>query len=188
MVKEKLLLIGAGGFGRMVAEHAIFQYDCAFVDDERLPGTVICDIPVIGGISDLGKIRKNYNFLVVCIGNNKLRTQIYKQSRAQGYSFPNIIASSAYISPFAHLGVGCVVLQNACIQNGAIIGDGVLINSGVEIHCDARVNDYALIYSNSVIRSYAQIGKLARIGSNVTIGNKIIIPEKADVRDGKSLP
>ena len=32
MSKEKLLLVGAGGFGRMVAEQAMLQYDCAFVD------------------------------------------------------------------------------------------------------------------------------------------------------------
>ena len=31
MSKEKLLLVGAGGFGRMVAEQAMLQYDCAFV-------------------------------------------------------------------------------------------------------------------------------------------------------------
>ena len=33
MSKERLLLVGAGGFGRMVAEQAMFRYDCAFVDD-----------------------------------------------------------------------------------------------------------------------------------------------------------
>lgn len=33
MSKEKLLLVGAGGFGRMVAEQAMIEYDCAFVDD-----------------------------------------------------------------------------------------------------------------------------------------------------------
>lgn len=30
---EKLLLVGAGGFGRVVLEHAIELYDCAFLDD-----------------------------------------------------------------------------------------------------------------------------------------------------------
>ena len=31
MSKEKLLLVGAGGFGRMAAEQAMLQYDCAFL-------------------------------------------------------------------------------------------------------------------------------------------------------------
>ena len=47
MSKEKLLLVGAGGFGRMVAEMAMLQYDCAFVDDGQPVGIEICGIPVL---------------------------------------------------------------------------------------------------------------------------------------------
>ena len=69
MSKEKLLLIGAGGFGRMVAEQATFRYDCAFVDDGQPVGTEICGIPVVGGLADLPELRKEYGLLVVGIGS-----------------------------------------------------------------------------------------------------------------------
>ena len=59
MSKEKLLLVGAGGFGRMVAEQAMLQYDCAFVDDGQAMGTEICGIPVVGKISDLPKLHRS---------------------------------------------------------------------------------------------------------------------------------
>ena len=85
MSKEKLLLVGAGGFGRMVAEQASRQYDCAFVDDGQVVGAEVCGIPVVGGIADLPELRKEY----------------------------------------AKIGYGCVVLQNACIQNGSQVGNGV---------------------------------------------------------------
>lgn len=32
-VKEKLLVVGSGGFGRVTYENATSQYDCSFVDD-----------------------------------------------------------------------------------------------------------------------------------------------------------
>lgn len=32
-MKEKLLLVGAGGFGRIAMEHAVREYDCFFIDD-----------------------------------------------------------------------------------------------------------------------------------------------------------
>ena len=32
-MKEKLLLVGAGSFGRVVLEHCASRYDCAFLDD-----------------------------------------------------------------------------------------------------------------------------------------------------------
>ena len=79
MSKEKLLLVGAGGFGRMVAEQAMLQYDCAFVDDGQPTGTEICGISVVGGIADLPELRKDYDLLVVGIGNNQFRAQVRRQ-------------------------------------------------------------------------------------------------------------
>ena len=176
MSKEKLLLVGAGGFGRMVAEQAMIEYDCAFVDDGQPVDTDICGIPVVGGLADLPE-------LVVGIGNNRFRAQVYEKAKALGYAFPNIIAPSAYISPYAKLGCGCVVLQNACVQNGASVGNGVLLNAGTEIHCDAAVGDYALIYTNSVVRTGATVGNFTRIGSNCTICNNATVPDGADIPD-----
>ena len=183
MSKEKLLLVGAGGFGRMVAEQAMLQYDCTFVDDGQTVDEEICGIPVIGGIADLPELRKDYTLLVVGIGNNSFRAQVYEKAAAWGYTFPNIIAPSAYVSPFAKIGVGCVILQNACVQNGAVVGNGVLLNAGAEVHCDAVVENYALIYTNSVVRTGAKVRKYVRIGSNVTICNNATVPDGADVPD-----
>ena len=88
MSKEKLLLIGAGGFGRMVAEQAMLQYDCAFVDDGQPVGTEICGIPVVGGLTDLPELRKEYGLLVVGIGNNRFRAQVYEKAKALALLFP----------------------------------------------------------------------------------------------------
>lgn len=183
MSKEKLLLVGAGGFGRMVAEQALLQYDCTFVDDGQPVGTEVCGIPVIGGIASLPELRKSYDLLAVGVGNNSFRAQVYERAAAMGYTFPNIIAPSAYVSPFAKLGVGCVILQNACVQNGAVVGNGVLLNAGTEVHCDAVVEDYVLIYANSIVRTGAKVGRYARIGSNVTVCNSAVVPDGADVPD-----
>ena len=183
MSKEKLLLVGAGGFGRMVAEQAMLQYNCAFVDDGQPVGDEICGIPVIGGVDDLPELRKEYGLLVVGIGNNRFRAQVYEKAKAIGYAFPNIIAPNAYISPYAKLGCGCVVLQNACVQNGTSVGNGVLLNAGTEAHCDAAVGDYTLIYTNSVVRTGATVGNFSRIGSNVTVCNHAAVPDGADIPD-----
>ena len=183
MSKEKLLLVGAGGFGRVVSELARQTYDCAFVDDGVDIGTVICDIPVIGHTENLLELFAEYKNLVIVIGNNVVRERIYDLAKDIGYSFPNLISPSAYISPYAQLGWGCVILNNALVQNGSIVGNAVLINPGVEIHHDSSVGDYDLIYTNSVIRTYAKVGKSVRIGSNVTVCNNAVVPDGADIPD-----
>lgn len=182
---EKLLLVGAGGFGRVVMEHVIEQqYDVAFVDDGYEVGTEVCGIKIVGHIEDLPTLIRDYKKLVVSIGNNKFRESVYKKAEEIGYDFPNIICKSVYISPFAKVGKGCVFLNNVSIQNGAKVGNGVLLNPGVEIHHDGTVDDYTLIYSNSVVRTMAHIGKRVKIGSTCTISNETVIEEDQIIDDG----
>lgn len=170
--------------GRVTLEHAAGQYDCYFVDDGYEEGQEICGAKIVGHIGDLDKLFTEYKNLVVSIGNNPLRERIYKMAEKIGYSFPNIVCNSVYISPFAEVGDGCIFLNNACIQNGSSVGKGVILNPGVEIHHDSIVKDYALIYTNSVVRTMACIGKRAKIGSNCTISNNKQIAEDSVMEDG----
>ena len=99
-MKTKLLLVGAGGFGRVALEHAVEQYDCDFVDDGPELGTIVNGVAVIGRISDLQRLHDEagYEQLIVTIGNNKLREEIYSKAKAFGYSFHEIIVPECALS------------------------------------------------------------------------------------------
>lgn len=183
-MKDKLLLVGAGGLGRVTLEHAMGKYQCLFVDDSYPVGMEICGAPVVGAIADLPALRKEYQLLVVTIGNNALWEELYAQADALDYEFPSILARTTYVSPFAQLGWGCILLNNAVVQNGAQVGNGVLLTVGVEAHHDCAIEDFALIYTNSVIRTGATVGKRAKIGSTVTVSNFAAVPEDAVIPDG----
>lgn len=172
---KKLLLIGAGGLGRVVLEHASKEYECAFVDDSKT-GTVD-GAPIIGKISDIQRLRAEYDLLLVTMGDNSLRAEVYKAAEAEGYAFPNLIVSSAYVSSHAHIGSGNIVLNNAVIQNNATLGNGCILNPGVELHHDSMVGDFVLIYTNSVVRSLAHVGNGAWIGSTTTIATRATVPD-----------
>ena len=182
-MRKKLLIVGAGGFGRVTSELARTTYDCAFVDDGVEVGTEICGVKVVGKTADLQRLFGEYRELIVAIGNNAVREKMYQSAEAFGYTFPNLIHPTAYISPYAKLGWGCVILNNAIVQNGAVVGNGVLLNPGVELHHDSTVGDYALIYTNSVMRTYANVGNRVRIGSNVTICNNAVVDDDMDIAD-----
>ncbi len=180
---EKLLLVGAGGFGRVVSEHASMLYECAFLDDGDT--SVVDGISVIGNTNDMERFFGEYKHLLVTIGNNKLRERLYQKAASIGYSFPNILHASAYISPHAQIGQGCVILNNVVIQNNARCGDGCILNPGVELHHDSTIGSYCLIYSNSVVRSLTMIGDRVWIGSNVTVSTSAIIKNDAIIQDGR---
>lgn len=182
---EKLLLVGAGGFGRVVLEHAAREYECAFLDDGPDVGTIIDGVTVIGKTSDLARFFGEYDKLIVVIGNNKLRERIYAEAESIGYSFPNIIHPSAYISPHAHLADGTIILNNAVVQNGARAGRGLIMNPGTELHQDSIVGSNVLIYTNSVVRSLTHVGDRAWIGVNAVIGTGVSVPDDARIEDGE---
>ena len=75
-MKEKLLIVGAGGFGRVTLEHAIKDFDCSFVDDGKSIGEEINGVKVVGGVSDLPSLFMEYKKLVLSIGNNNIREKI----------------------------------------------------------------------------------------------------------------
>lgn len=184
---DKLIIVGAGGLGRMTMESAVKKYDCFFVDDSFEKGTFICDVQVIGKISDLKELVNEYKNLIVAIGNNKFREELTNKAIGYGYNIPTIINDTAYVSSYSKIGYGCIILSNSSIQNGAIIGNGVVITANVEIHHDCEIQDYALIYSNSTIRTFANVGKRVKIGSNVSISNSVKINEDEIIENGKTL-
>lgn len=187
MSKSKLLIVGAGGFGRVVSEHAATKYDCAFVDDGYEIGTEICGLKVAGHLADLDKLLVDYKLLIVAIGDNALRENIYKIAKMLFYETPNIMAENVYISPYAEVGQGCIFLNNVCVQNGSHVGDGVILNPGVEIHHGSSVDNCTLIYTNSVIRTCAKVGKRVKIGSNVTVSNNAVVYDDEIVDDGQTV-
>lgn len=179
---EKLLLVGAGGFGRVVLEHASSLYNCAFLDDGET--MVVDDVPVIGSTFDIEKLYPQYRLLLVTIGNNKLRKSLYERAASVGYFFPNIIHPTAYVSPHAHIGSGCVILNNAVVQNNATCGDGCILNPGVELHHDSCIGSYCLIYTNSVVRSLTHVGDRVWIGSTATVSTGAVVADDAIIADG----
>ena len=179
---KRLLLVGSGGFGRVVLEHASLRNDCAFLDDGD--ATVVDGVPVIGKTSELEKFFSEFKLLLVTIGNNMLREKLYKEAAAIGYSFPNIIVPSAYVSPHSSIGSGVIILNNAVIQNNAHIGNGCILNPGVEAHHDSTIGNYCLIYTNSVVRSLTHVGNRVWIGSNVTVSTATTVPDDATIEDG----
>ncbi len=180
---DKLLLVGAGGFGRVVLEHASQIYDCAFVDDGD--SAEVDGVPVIGKIGDIDSLYPEYRFLLVTIGNNALRERVYKKAEEIGYTFPNIIVPTAYISPHAHIGVGNVILNNAVVQNNARMGDGCILNPGVELHHDSSIGSNVLIYTNSAVRSLAHIGDRVWVGSTATVATNATVLDDTTIKDGE---
>ena len=186
-MSNKLLILGSGGLGRMTLEASeMLGYECFFLDD-NIESPIVCGAKVLGKLDELSSFVGKFDFCICAIGDNKLREKYNQLAIDLGFRVPNIIHKTAYVSTFARIGFGVILLNNVCIQNGAVLGNGVVVTANSEIHHDCVIGDYALIYSCSAIRTFAKIGKRAKIGSTVTISNSVIVPDDTVVENGTTL-
>lgn len=102
---KTLLIIGAGGHGRVVGEIAeACGYSVAYLDDQS-------GNKVVGTILELEKFKDQFGFYFVGIGNNTTRQLLLERLEKLGLEIPSLIHPTAYVSPTASIGAGTVVEQ-----------------------------------------------------------------------------
>ena len=185
-----LLILGAGGHAKVVAETALISglaSSVAFLDD-RSTGLDLCP-PVLGwpviGPLDLSLqagTQSQFDAAVVAIGHAATRLHWIKQLQASGYHLPALLHPTAWVSPSAQLGPASVVFAQVAVQAQTSIGTGVILNTGCSVDHDAQLADGVHLCPGSRLagdvhigaRSWIGIGasviQKVRIGSDVTVG------------------
>ena len=172
---NSLLILGAGGHGKVVADTAaaIGQWKkIAFLDDRHASLKTVLDWPVMGSLKEANKFLPEYDGFCVAIGNNELRLKLLKSYQGQGFSAPSLIHPTAYISPSASLGSGCVVFAQAVVNPESQIGEAGIINTGASVDHDCVLE--AGVHLCPGVRLAGEV----RIGQQTTLGTgSAVIPQ-----------
>jgi sugar O-acyltransferase (sialic acid O-acetyltransferase NeuD family) len=157
-MNKKLLIIGAGGHGKVVAETALQsgQWDIAGFCDDTVPvGTIVMDdISIIARLSEIEKI--SFDSFIVAIGNNQIRKDIFLKLRSR-YQPATIIHPFTHVSVHSLIEEGCVILPGAVISYGVKIGADCIIGSNVHIDHDGTIGAHCHIGNGSSIGSNSYI-------------------------------
>ncbi len=189
-----LLIIGAGGHGKVVADAALETgkwSEIVFLDDAwpEKKKNGLWDIH--GNIDQLGEWKARCANAVVAIGNNHLRMELQFKLVATGFKIATIVHPSARVSRFARLGAGCVVFANAVVNVDAEVGDAAIINTAATVDHDCHlgkgvhvapganlgggvtVGDFSWIGIGAVVRQYIAIGAGVIIGAGAVVVSAI---------------
>lgn len=155
---KRLLVLGAGGHGKVVREVALSLFDINgnpvyeavdFLDDNS--------VDAIGKIVDLENYRDKYSDVFCGIGNNTVRKQLLDQAERLGFHIPVLIHTSAYISPSAVIEAGTVVEPKAIVNANTVIHRGCIISVGAIVDHDVVVNEFAHINAGAIVKAGAKI-------------------------------
>lgn len=178
---KKIVLIGAGGFGREVASiievlNSIRpRYELlGFLDDGEQfhEGVIINGYPWLGKKEWILK-HKDDVYCTCTIGSASVKAAIQSQLMEKGVQFETIIAYGGYVGPYTEIGPGCVFYGNVIISVNCKIGAGVLLNQSVNIGHDSIIGDYTTIMPATGISGCCKIGTEVSIG-----GHAFVIPGK----------
>lgn len=171
-MSKNVVIIGAGGHGRVVADTITLCGDkvVGFLDDNAQSDE---NMKVIGKKADAHKYCDGETYLFVAIGNCKVRKEIMESlPDAKWYI---AIHPSAVVSPSAKIGEGSCVLPNAAVNNSAEIGKGVVVNTGAAVDHDNVIGDYSLLACGAHLAGTVSVGECTWIGVGSTISNNIVV-------------
>lgn len=165
----KLIILGAGGYGRTVADIArqSGKYtEVCFLDDNS------ADKRVIGKCSDYINYISLDTELYPAFGNNEGRLQWIERLEAAGANIPTIIHDTAYVSPEVTIERGTVILPKAIINTGVVINRGCIINCGAIIDHGCVIEDGVHICLGAIVKAENRIPRCMKVEAGVVIENR----------------
>lgn len=175
-MKDLLLIIGASGHGKVIADIALkmnMWKKIAFLDDDS--SIKVCmGFEVIGKSSD-AVLYINEADIFVAIGNNDTRECILKRLESQKASIPVLAHPKAVIGTDVKIGNGTAIMAGVVINSSTVIGKGCIINTGASLDHDNIIEDFVHISPGVNTAGSVKIGKGSWIGIGSVISNNITI-------------
>lgn len=180
---DALLIFGAGGHGRVVADAARAEGATGLLASDRNHG--LCQGELLPGIAlrlpNTPSVTQA-KALHVAIGHNTARE---RESKALGVQrLHTVCHPAASVSPFAQLGAGSFVAAQAVVAPGAELGLGVIVNHGAVVDHDCRVGDFAHIAPGAVLGGGVRIGTRVLLGSGAVVQPGLTVVADAVIGSG----
>ena len=188
MNNKNLILVGGGGHCKSVidvAESAGWTI-LGLLDVEEKTGKKVLDYSVIGADDQIPAFVQEAFFLVT-VGQIKdvgLRIKLHNKILSAGGKLASVVASDAYVSKHAEIGLGTVVMHKAVINAGSKTGLGCIINTMANIEHDVTIGNYCHISTGSMVNGDCIIGSETFVGSGVVVANGVSIAERCIIAAG----
>jgi len=167
--------------------HALPEWEViGFYDDGKERGTMIKQLPVLGGLMELLSVTAPTN-VVLAMGNPTLKIQVAERLyENNNIHFPVLIHPNAVIQEKSSvkLGQGSIITAGVVLTADIEMGDHVLVNLNCTVGHDVHIGDCSSVMPGVSIAGEVSIGKGVLIGSGANILNGLHIGDHSRVGAG----
>lgn len=175
-MKDKLIIIGASGHGKVVVDIAMKMNkwkSIAFLDDDESI-KMSFELEVLGKTADAIKYKDEADFFVA-IGNNTIRKKIQEKIMDIGISVVSLIHPDSVIGTDVKIGVGTAIMAGVVINSSTRIGKGCIINTSSSLDHDNIIEDYVHISPGVMTAGNVSIGESTWLGIGSIVSNNLNI-------------
>jgi sugar O-acyltransferase (sialic acid O-acetyltransferase NeuD family) len=187
---KKILLIGGGGHCKsvidVIEQEGKFQI-AGLIDRPELLGNKTLQYKIIGNDQDLTSLAKQYTYAIVTVGqvsSPKLRINLFNRIKEAGFSIPCIVSPRAYVSSYASIAEGTVIMHDAVINASASVGENCIINTKAIIEHDVVIKDHCHVSTGAIVNGAAMIGEGSFVGSSATTKEAISVKANSFIKAG----
>jgi sugar O-acyltransferase (sialic acid O-acetyltransferase NeuD family) len=192
-VLPRVLILGAGGHGQVVADIllALAQTRArptivGFLDDNpALWGREFFGIPVLGALRDLPTYQ--HDAVLVAVGDNTSRMRIGRVLAAHGKCLFTAVHPTAVLGAGATIGEGTVICAGVVVNTGATIGAGVIVNTGAIIEHHCSIGHFSHVAPGAKLGGEVTIGEACLIGIGATVLPSVRVGDAATIGAGATV-
>ena len=151
---NRLVILGAGGYGRTVADIA-HQLDYATI--------VLDDAVPAHPLSSFQSYIDSSTSFIPAFGNNVFRMEWINRIEEGGGQLATLIHPTAYISPTATINLGTVILPHAIINTDVVVGKGCIINLGAIVDHGCILEEGVHLAPGAIVKGENRIEKCSRV-------------------------
>lgn len=170
MEHKNLIIIGAGGHGKVAADIALAMgryQKISFLDDRPKRA---CPFPVVGTLHDSARWRADSDFLVA-IGVQAVRREIQEHLESMGAVLTTLVHPSAVLGSRVTIGAGTVVMAGTVINCDVCIGRGCIVNTGATVDHDSILGDFVHLSPGVHLGGSVTVGSGSWLGIGSTVVN-----------------
>jgi len=188
MQKDKVILIGGGGHCKsvidVIEQTGVFEIIGITDLQEKIESTLL-GYPILGTDEIIKNLQSNIDAIHITVGMVSIsgkRELIFNEFKNSGFKFPIIQSPLAYVSKYAKIGAGTIIMHHAIVNAGAIVGENCIINTKSLIEHDAVIGDHCHIATGAIINGGVIVGKGSFIGSGSVSKQNSVIPENSFIK------
>jgi sugar O-acyltransferase (sialic acid O-acetyltransferase NeuD family) len=168
---SRLLVIGAGGHGAVVAEtaEASGQWnEIGFLDDDESLDAVL-DFPVLGTTKMMSSLANQDSELFVAVGDNRHRLELCEQIIRGGLRLATVVHPRAIVSRSATIAAGTIVCAGAVVSARAEVGLACILNTGSTVDHDCKLEDGVHVSPGANLAGTVHVQRCAWIGIGAAV-------------------